>query len=158
MSQEKSIEGLHGWLNLVAIGLILSPIRIGAAIMSTYPPIFSTNTWHILTTPGTVAYNSLWAPVIIGELLINCGVILIWLYLAYLFFTKNRNFPKWYIGMAIFTLVFIIADAFAVKMILPNAPMFSPDTIKHLQQSMIMVAIWVPYMLVSKRVKATFIN
>jgi hypothetical protein len=78
--------------------------------------------------------------------------------MTYKFFTKSSNFPKWYIGIAVFSLVFIVADAFAIKLILPNESVFDPDTIKELMRSVIMVVVWVPYMLVSKRVKATFIK
>ena len=78
--------------------------------------------------------------------------------MAYKFIAKSRDFPKWYIGIAVFSLVFIVADAFAIKLVLPSEPVFDPDTIKELMRSVIMVTIWVPYMLVSKRVKATFIK
>ena len=79
--------------------------------------------------------------------------------MSYIFpIPKSRDFPKWYIGIAVFSLVYIVADAFAIKLVLPNEPIFDPDTIKELLRSVIMVVVWVPYMLVSKRVKATFIK
>jgi hypothetical protein len=78
--------------------------------------------------------------------------------MAYRFFTKSKHFPKWYIGVAVFSLFFIVADAFAVKPVLPSEPIFDPDTVKELMRAVIMVVIWVPYMLVSKRVKATFVK
>ncbi len=90
--------------------------------------------------------------------MISSALIFVWLYMAYRFFTKKTDFPKWYIGIAVFTLVYVLADAFAVKLVLPNEPVFDPDTIKEVARSVIMVIIWVPYMLVSKRVKATFIK
>ena len=158
MSEEKNLEGIGGWLILVAIGIVVTPIRIVMLIMTTYPEIFSTGAWEALTTQGSEAYSPLWAPIIIGEIFINCGLILVWLYMAYKFFTKSRDFPKWYIGIAVFSLVFILADAFAIKLVLPSEPVFDPDTIKEFMRSVIMVVIWAPYMLVSKRVKATFIK
>ncbi len=158
MSEEKNLEGIGGWLILVAIGIVVTPIRIVALIMMTYPEIFSSGAWESLTTQGSEAYSPLWAPIIIGEIWINCGLILVWLYMAYKFFTKSKDFPKWYIGIAIFSLLFIIADAFAINLVLPSEPVFDPDTIKEFMRSLIMVIIWVPYMLVSKRVKATFIK
>jgi len=158
MSEEKNLEGIGGWLILVAIGIVVTPIRIVMLIMTTYPEIFSTGAWEALTTQGSEAYSPLWAPIIIGEIFINCGLILVWLYMAYKFFTKSRDFPKWYIGIAVFSLVFILADAFAIKLVLPSEPVSDPDTIKEFMRSVIMVVIWVPYMLVSKRVKATFVK
>ena len=127
-------------------------------MMMTYPKIFSNGAWEVITTQGSEAYNPLWAPIIIGEILINSGMLLAWLYMGYLFFTKRKFFLKWYIGLAFFSLVFIIADAFAIKLVLPSNQVFDPDTVKELMHSLIMVVVWVPYMLVSKRVKATFIK
>jgi len=157
-NEEKNLEGIGGWLILVAIGIIVTPIRLIVLMMSTYPEIFSTGVWEALTTQGGEAYSPLWAPVLIGEILINSGMLLIWLYMAYLFFSKKVVFPKWYIGLVVFSLAFIIADAFAIKLVLPSEPVFDPDTIKELMRSLFMVVVWVPYMLISKRVKATFIN
>lgn len=158
MSEDKKLEGIGGWLILVAIGLVVTPIRIVLLIIGTYPDIFSSGTWEFLTTLGSEAYSPLWAPIIAGEILINCGLLLVWLYMAYRFFTKRKDFPKWYIGVAVFSLLFIVADAFSIKLVLPGEPVFDSDTIKELMRSVVMVAIWVPYMLVSKRVKATFIK
>ncbi|WP_278043551.1 DUF2569 domain-containing protein [Legionella erythra] len=126
----------------MAIGIVLSPIRIVNSLLTTYPQIFSSGTWEALTTKGSDAYNPLWGPVIIGELLINCILIMLLLYLAYMFFSKSRNFPKWFIGIAIFSMVFIVADAFAVKMVLPNEPVFDSDTIRELMRSVIVAVIW----------------
>lgn len=155
---EKELEGIGGWLILVAIGIIVTPIRLFVLIISTYSEIFSTGTWDLVTTPGSAAYNALWGPIIIGEMLINSGMLIAWLYMAYLFFAKKSLFPKWYIAVAVSGLVFIVIDAFAVKLVLPDEPVFDSDTLKELARSLIMVLVWVPYMLVSKRVKATFIN
>ncbi|MCW8451823.1 DUF2569 domain-containing protein [Legionella quinlivanii] len=158
MDKKKNLEGLNGWLILVAIGMVLAPIRIVITLLTTYPQIFSSGTWEALTTKGNEGYNPLWGPIIIGELSINFILLMLLLYLAYLFFSKSRHFPKWFIGIAIFSIVFIVADAFAVKMVAPNEPVFDPDTIREFMHSVMVAVIWVPYMLVSKRVKATFIK
>jgi hypothetical protein len=125
-------------------------------MMMTYPEIFSQGVWEAITTQGSDSYNPLWMPIIITELIINSGLVLVWLYMAYKFFTKSRAFPKWYISVAIFSLVFIVVDAFAIKVVLPNEAVFDPDTIKELMRDVINVVIWGPYMIISKRVKATF--
>jgi len=157
-NEEDSYEGIGGWLILVAIGIVLTPTRIITEMMATYPEIFSTGAWDALTTQGSEAYNSLWGPIILGEILINSGMLLACLYIAYLFFSKKSAFPKWYIGLGVFSLGFVVADALAIKLVLPLEPAFDPDTVKELMRSLLVVVVWVPYMLVSKRVKATFIN
>jgi hypothetical protein len=156
-NEERKLEGIGGWLILVAIGIIGTPIR-QIILMMIYPEMFSTGVWEALTTQGSEAYDPLWATILVGEILINSGMLLAWLYMVYLFFYKKVVFPKWYIGLAVFSLAFIIADAFAVKLVMPSEAVFDPDTIKELMRSLFMVVVWVPYMLISKRVKATFVN
>ena len=143
---------------MVAVGIVITPLRLLMLVGTTYPEIFTTGIWEALTTQGSDAYNPLWAPIIIGELLVNLGLLLVWIYIAYKFFTRSEDFPTWYIGVAVFSFVFIIVDAYAIKLVLPNEPVFDPDTTRELIRSLFMVVVWVPYMLFSKRVKATFVK
>ncbi|NOX98009.1 MAG: DUF2569 domain-containing protein [Nitrospirae bacterium] len=156
--EDKNLEGLGGWLILVGIGIVITPLRLGALLLKTFPPIFSGGIWEALTTPGYEAYSPLWAPILLSEIVINTGLILVSLYLLYLFFSKRRGFPKWYIGILVFSLIFIVIDAWMVKLIMPNEPMFGPNTLKAFLQALAASLIWIPYMLISKRVKATFVN
>ena len=158
MAEEKNLEGLGGWLALVGLGIIISPLRIIGQLFPTYSEMFSNGSWAALTTPGTEAYNPLWTPILLGEMAINGGLVLVWGFIAFLFFSKKRVFPKWYIGILLFTLAFILVDALAIKAVLPNEPVFDAETAKELGRSLFVTLIWVPYMLVSKRVKATFVK
>ncbi|MEE9544619.1 MAG: DUF2569 domain-containing protein, partial [Rhodospirillales bacterium] len=139
MSEEKNLQGIGGWLILVAVGIVFTPIKKIMLRITIYPEIFSTGVWEDLTTQGSEAYSPLWAPSIIGEILISCGLIIVLLYMAYLFFTKSRNFPKWYVGIAIFNLQFIIADAFTINLFLPSQQIFDPETIREFLRSVITV-------------------
>jgi len=49
-------------------------------------------------------------------------------------------------------------DAFAIQLVLPDEPVFDTETTRELYRSIISGIIWIPYMLLSKRVKATFVN
>lgn len=158
MSEEKNLEGLGGWLALVGLGIIISPLRIIGQIFPTYSEMFSNGGWAALTTPGTEVYNPLWAPILFGEMAINGGLVLVWGFIAFLFFSKKAVFPKWYIGILLFTLAFILIDALVIKAVLPNEPVFDAETTKELGRSLFVTLIWIPYMLVSKRVKATFVK
>ena len=157
MTEQRDISGIGGWLILIAIGVVISPIRLTYIIATTYPDIFTSGTWEMLTTEGSDAYHPLWLPLLSGEILINGALLVASLYMAYLFFTRKRSFPDWFIGIAVFSLLFIIADAFAILAILPDETVFDPDTSAEALRAAILVVIWVPYMRVSKRVKATFV-
>lgn len=156
--QTSDVQGLGGWLILVGLGIIISPIKIVAQIYPIYSQIFQNGAWEALTSPVSEGYNPLWAPIIIGEIVVNSALVLSWLIIAYLFFTKKKLLPAWYIGVIIFTLVFILIDAFSIQLILPDEKIFDPETSKEILRSVVSIIIWVPYMLVSKRVKATFVN
>jgi branched-subunit amino acid transport protein len=155
---EENLEGLGGWLVLVGLGIIISPLRIIVQVFQAYSEMFSNGSWAVLTTPGTEAYNPLWAPILFGEMAINGGLVLAWIFIAFLFFSKKKVFPKWYIGILLFTLSFILVDALVVKSVLPDESVFDAETTKEFGRSLVVTLIWVPYMLVSKRVKATFVK
>ncbi len=150
--------GLGGWLVLVGLGLILAPLRIIAQVIPLYLGMVSDGSLEILTTPGTEAYNPLWSPIIYGELAVNFGMVIALVFIAYLFFSKKRAFPKWFIGICIVNVTVIVVDAFATKLVLPEEPMFDADTTVELGRMAFAALVWIPYMLVSKRVKATFVN
>ena len=151
-------SGLGGWLILVGIGVVFSPLRMPVEVQRIYLPIFNDGTYDMLSTPGTDAYIPFWSTLIWGEILVTTILFFASIYLAYLFFSKKSLFPKLYIWLAVGSFAFIILDALLVKVIFPNEAMFDPGTIKEIARSGLGILIWVPYMLLSKRVKATFVN
>ena len=156
--QHRKPSGLSGWLILVAIGLIFSPLRLGAFVFQTFVPLFQDGTWETLTTPGSEQYHVLWAPLLIFEILGNLAFIVAYAILAFLFFRKSRFFPKTYIAIALLNLCFIVLDTWFASFVLPDEQMLNPDTTKEIVRSLVSVAIWVPYMMVSKRVRNTFVE
>ncbi len=154
----KDLEGIGGWLILVGIGIILTPIGIITQFLSPYSKIFSDGSWEALTTPGTAFYNPLFAPIFWGETAINIGQVLFWVFVAFLFFSKKKIFPKCYIGILLFGLTFILADSFAFTLVFKNASVFDAETSKEFARLLIVTMIWAPYMLFSRRVKSTFVK
>src|SRR5690606_33588120 len=109
-------------------------------------------------TVGTEFYHPLWAPLLIGEALYNSLMVIASVYLIYLFFTRHYLFPKVYIAIVAVSLVFIPLDAWLGSFVIVDEPMFDPVTTKEFVRTLIGAVIWVPYMLVSERVKATFVE
>ena len=154
---EEGPVGLGGWLVLVALGLILNPIRLLVFLVQTYPPIFQTGAWEALTTPGSESYHQLWAPLLIFEVAGNIAVIVASLALLVLFFRRSRHFPKLFVAFALINLVFVILDAWLGSLVITDEPMFDPVTARELGRSLIAVLVWVPYMFRSRRVRNTFV-
>lgn len=152
------LKGIGGWLILVVIGLLISPIRIGHFLVTTHWPIFRDGVWPVLTTPGTEGYHALWAPLIAFEIVGNLGSIALALVTLWFLVRKSRRTPILAISWLMWTTAFVVVDFFAADLIPAVAAQPDPDSIKELMRSLIGAAIWIPYFLVSKRVKATFVE
>lgn len=149
-------RGLGGWLVLVMIGLIVSPIRIGILVGTIVLSLFQGGTWEVLTTPGSEHYHPLWAPLLIFELAINGAFILAGVALLALFFAKSRRFPRMFILYVAISLIFQIVDYVLGEQI-PAVAAAGAESNVEIARTVITAVIWVPYMLVSKRVKNTFV-
>lgn len=158
MSGEKELKGLGGWLILVGIGVVLSPIRLVIELVPFYFSIFNDGGWTALTTPSSDLYTPYFGALLIGEMSINFLMMFTWAYIGYLFFTKNYLFPKLYISIMAASLIFITFDAWVASQIFPGQVMFDADTKKEFMRTLVPALIWVPYMMESNRVKATFVE
>lgn len=149
-------RGISGWLILPLLGLVLTPFRIGFQTFTDVLPALQPATWNALTTPGTRAYHPLWAPAILFELTANSLLILFSLILLWLFFKKSRRVPLLMIVWLLAIIGAQAADLLFASQIPAIAALPNTDGIRNLARSAIGAAIWVPYFLVSKRVKNTF--
>ncbi len=73
MDNQNEPAGLGGWLILVGIGVVLSPIRLLISSAITYFPIFSDGTWQAVTTVGSEFYHPFWGPLLLSEIIFNFG-------------------------------------------------------------------------------------
>lgn len=158
MAEQKQLEGLGGWLILVGLGIVLSPLIIIGTVFPMYSKVFSNGLWGILTTPGSTAYHPMLALLIIVEIVVNIGLVITWIITAIYFFSKKKGFPKLFIALILFNLAFVLVDAVAAKTVLPGEPLFNEETTQQFGRIIITALIWIPYMLRSKRVKKTFIH
>lgn len=158
MTDDSKLKGLGGWLILVGIGVVMNPIRLLVTLVPIYKPIFEDGTWEALTTEGSEVYRPYFGSLLIGEIAFNAIILAASIYLIYLFFSKHYLFPKLFIGVAAASLIFIPLDAWMVSKVFPGEPMFDPETAAEFVRALIVGAIWVPYMLVSERVRETFVD
>src|SRR5262249_40884148 len=106
--------------------------------------------------PGSAAYHPLWAPLVIFEIFGNLAFVVMAATLLFLFFTKSPRFPRLFIAYILFNAVFVTADYFFGDLI-PAIAGQKTDALKEVLRTAVTAVIWVPYMLVSKRVKNTFV-
>lgn len=148
---------IGGWLILIAISVTLTPFVLLFAVFQLYQELFTAGGWAFLTTPGSPYYHAMWSSVLIAELVIPAGLALAGFWLMSLFFAKSRRFPKAYIWVHLFAIGFLILDAAALKVMLPEIPMFDEQTTKELSRSAIQFFIIATYLFVSERAKETFV-
>ena len=143
-----SNEGLAigGWLILIGIALCLSPLVL------TYPLVnggyWSQSLWLKMqsVSPGLVYATAFEA---VAGLFAWVGSILV----LVLFFKRRTTFPKAFIFICLLRLVIAVVDcALSASFLSDASPYFG-----QIFGAIIYSAIWIPYMLNSKRVKATFV-
>lgn len=150
-------SGIRGWLLLVLLWLCLAPFTIGRTLYNTFEPLLTDGAWTQLTTPGQPAYHPLWAPLIVAEiagygLKLGLALAALWLFLR-----QSRRAPLVIIALLGWSLGFAIADQAATTLI-PLIPPPSTDTlVETFVPPAAAFAVWVPYLLRSKRVRATFV-
>ena len=153
MPENNEAKGFGGWLIVLGFSGLLSPIKIGYSLYKDYSDfVFKEEYRIILGTFESTFKASLYVECVTGIILFFAS-----LYTVYLFFAKKRLFPKCCIVILELSVIFVLIN------ILMNRfynPMFVQDRgiVFEMSSELIKVGIWVPYLLFSKRVKATFIK
>ena len=150
---KKDYNRFGGWLVVVGLGMIVSSIRIVWSTVPMYYEIFTSGSWEVLTTPGTDVYNQFWAPILIIEIVANFGLVFGWIHAIRLFFQKKKTFPTTYIAMVTVSFIVVLGDTLAITALLPE---IDHDMSGEVLRGFVAAVIWIPYMRISKRVKATF--
>ena len=149
------LNGIGGWLILLAIGQVLLPLRFAKPIWDVVSATMNTSSWRSLTDPIESTYNAWWAPALLFELFFNVGAFLFAVLLVALFFTKKAAWRPAFALFLIFFLVGAVLDTVFVDRI-PSAAEPVLTSVADLAPIVLAAAIWIPYVSFSKRVKATF--
>jgi hypothetical protein len=152
----RNLEGLGGWLVLVAMGLILRPFWLLQALHESWAAFYNAAVWQRLTSPDSAAFNRHYALIAPLELIVYLTLLTYSVLLLALFFRRSYLFPRaisgYFIAM-IAASIFMIVDA---TMLQPDQPHL--DAYTSLFQAVAAAAIWIPYFRVSRRVKLTFVR
>ncbi len=151
LDSDRHLEGISGWLILVAIGLVFSPLLILGRTLATNVPLFANVHYHEFLEAHPALEG-----LILFEIATNLIFVAFLLALNFLFFTKKRAFPTYMILYLALQLVIIVGDAMAAHAILPSA--HTAESTMAVARSLVAACIWIPYLLVSRRVKVTFVQ
>lgn len=140
------LEGIGGWLILVAIGLAVGPfsclhglyIDLRVLYLSQYQIAFAGRSGLLLLVLFEAATNTIFVIALVA--------------LNLLFYRKRKLFPG---GMIVYLsghLVLVLSDHLGAMHY--NVHTSAVDVVR----GTVSAAIWIPYFLVSERVKATFVR
>lgn len=150
---------IRGWLLFFGIGLTLAPFKV-LYVLVTSPGYFDNNVWNQLFNIDTSIRNLLTGLLMIVELLYNVAIFIFSCLVVALFYSKRTILPRLLILYIMTTLVFTIIDTIVAWNLNPayytDADL--KNTITEIIRTSIYAMIWIPYFLVSKRVKRTFVK
>jgi len=154
---DQELAGIGGWLVLVALGVTLRPFLLLFQIVPVMRHSFNQDVWEAMTIPGRAAYQAGLGPLIMSELVCNLLVLVGSLLVSVLFYRRSRLFPSTYVTVLGFNLVFLALDEWVTPLWIA-VPEANPTTtgLSDFVKLLIPSLIWIPYMLVSRRVRATF--
>lgn len=152
-ARDGSLDGIGGWLLLLAVGLTLRPFVFGAQLLQLADAV-SIDKWAALTTYGSSHYNALWAPLLLFELAVNSMQLVFSLLLLVLFFRRRSSFPRAAILILFASVVLVMGDLMLASL-LPTISTTSED-IARVVRTALGAIIWSAYLLRSRRVKSTF--
>jgi hypothetical protein len=145
------LSGIAGWLILIAIGQVVGVIKSLGSLARYYneadPELFQ-------QFPVTM-----W-----GEAALNAGFIAFAIYTAVLFFQKSSKFPRFFIYQWMILIFMPLVDMVWVGLTLSlytgrsfgEIAKYDPETVAQSIAAVIGAAIWITYIIKSRRVANTF--
>ena len=155
---EKELVGLSGWLILVGISIPLSILG------SLYELVDRFNFWFPVLTSVLSGEGEMGDIVTRGELVTIVMVgylyqfvcLIVFSYMCLLFFKKRKSFPRWFITINSLILLYIVLFTFfcLAKFNINIWRLLGVE----LSIQAVYSALWIPYMVRSKRVRNTFVH
>lgn len=146
---------LGGWLILPAIGMVMRPFVLMFSFFRDGTNYFDARVWSTLVDWGSETANLGLAIVLIFEVVTNTALIGATVIGAILFFSRRREAPAWVIVILIAAAILPAIDSMLLR--LASVERNSLGEWIANTRSMIVGMIWVPYFVISRRVRETFV-
>jgi hypothetical protein len=158
---DPNLQGLNGWLLVVAVGLIGGPIKLIISSYLNIRPYFIDSNPNATMYLESPTYDAGLFGLIIHDITVNILLLAGSIVAIFLFFSKKRSFPKFYIGLLTIYPLTYLESAFSAAFYIPSlsiAEIFDLKTFREFIFTIVQSVILIEYMLRSRRVKLTFIN
>ena len=107
-NMKKDYSKIGGWLWLIALLLITSPVSAIWQIITHDVKLLHDGTMALLTNPETYAYHVLWQPLLLSEFIFRIMTILLSPLMMYLFLMKKKRFILVYASWMILCILAVI--------------------------------------------------
>jgi len=152
------ISGLKidGWLILLAIGLLMRLLLIlSTTLTGSFGVYFTNSGWDSVLGQSGLKLFTFHFMFLVELAVILFGACFTGLLLV-LFFKKRDSFPVLYSVFMAGTLAYLIVDAAVINLFFNLS--VSGESVSQIIRQIIAVAIWIPYLNMSERVRETFVN
>jgi len=137
-------KGIAGWLILPVIATLVSPFTTGYAAFQ-----------NVAVFMNGSSVSTAVAGFIYGEFLFNFSLMAAWIYAAIMLFRHKRLYPRLFVALIVITLIGTVLDL-AVAALAFDVTIDGKD-VAGVVRAVFQLAIWGPYMYMSKRIKNTFV-
>lgn len=154
--ETRELRGIGGWLLLFTLGRLLAVPLLGFALFVDVFSLVKPGVWQALTTPGSTAYDPLWSSTLIYEttgnaLWLFCSVVIV-----FLLFSQRKILRP----LMVTYMVGLVLFYWGGYLLASHIARFSAAVLGRMLGTGVIATInaliWVPYWLVSERVKGTF--
>lgn len=157
--KETKYSKIGGLLILVAIGLSISLLQNLGYFLGAIAPIIGSPEWERFTNPGSPEFHPQWKLVIIYDAVTATLIFLLNIFALVLFFRKKKSFPT----LVAVLIPIIFLDGLTNHYLSGFIPAIARSAGyakrgEWLILKFIGLHIWIPYLLLSKRVAKTFVR
>jgi len=151
------IVGRGGWMVLVAFGIFVRPLFTTYRLSQSVSDL-DLNVWNFLTTSGYENYHILWGPAILGSAMANAFLLPIGILQIILYFQLRTSFPIPVILELVFLFLLTLISAIVYQILPGVGEEAKVETLTQAAKIFLASLVWIPYLLVSKRVRNTFVK
>lgn len=158
---ETQYASIGGWLVLVAIGVIFTPVTLLVQIIVQLKDDLGSNFFAYMLDSKSEYYQPLRAYYVIGMYAFNIFLLVSSIFLIVLLFKKRNAFRVYYCAYRIFNVVLLVVDLIILTCITGDDASVEERNIIAFETSglvriAIQACIWVPYVWYSQRSRYTF--
>ena len=152
---DQELQGLRGWLILLAIGLIGMPGNLISYTQKISEQFHQPGIAAFITA-GTSTYDPRWQMLFIVETSAHDLALIPAILLIFLFIFKHRSFPIVFSTFAGYLMVLTITKYYLIVSTPTLTRNYQSPILAQTSMSLIMFSIWIAYIFRSRRVRLTF--